>query len=139
MTVVSEPAYLLDANVCIRYMNGRSPAIRSRLVSVERERVYVCSIVKAEMFAGAQRSHNPARSLERQLAFFAPFVSLAFDDAAAEIYGRIRSHLLIAGTPIGANDMLIAAIAMANNLTLVTHNVDEFSRIPGLLWEDWEV
>ena len=135
----ADPRYLLDANVCIRYMNGRSPAVRARLVSVERERVYVCSIVKAEMFAGALRSNNPARSLERQRAFFAGFVSLPFDDLAAESYSQIRAHLLTIGTPIGANDMLIAAIAIANGLTLVTHNTDEFERIPGLVWEDWEV
>jgi len=90
------------------------------------------------MFAGARRSTDPTRSLARQKAFFARFISLPFDDAAADAYGRIRAHLLTAGTPIGPHDMLIAAIAVANGLTLVTHNTDEFRRVPGLALEDWE-
>ena len=67
------------------------------------------------------------------------FVSLPFDDAAASVYAIIRAHLESAGTPIGPYDLQIAAIALANGLTLVTHNTREFSRVPGLLLEDWEV
>jgi tRNA(fMet)-specific endonuclease VapC len=66
-------------------------------------------------------------------------MSIDFDDAAAGIYGQIRAHLASRGTPIGPNDVLIAAIAVANGITLVTHNTSEFSRVPGLLIEDWEV
>jgi tRNA(fMet)-specific endonuclease VapC len=66
------------------------------------------------------------------------FISLPFDDRAAEEYGTIRAHLASLGTPIGPNDMLIAAIALANKLTLVTHNTTEFSRVPGLALEDWQ-
>ena len=61
------------------------------------------------------------------------------DDAAAEVYARIRADMLTAGNPIGPNDMLIAAIAIANGLTLVTHNTNEFQRVSGLAIEDWEV
>src|SRR5437016_13074261 len=64
------------------------------------------------------------------------FVSLPFDDRAAEEYGKLRAHLAALGTPIGPNDLLIAAIALANRLTLVTHNTVEFSRVPGLVLED---
>ena len=66
-------------------------------------------------------------------------VSLPFDDAAAEPYGRIRADLTARGQTIGGNDMLIAAIALANGCTLVTHNTAEFSRVPGLVIEDWQV
>lgn len=66
-------------------------------------------------------------------------VSLPFDDRAAEEYGVVRSHLTGLGTLIGANDLMIAAIALANGLTLVTHNTTEFSRVPGLFLEDWQV
>lgn len=131
--------YLLDTNTCIRYLNGRAPQVRTRLEATLREQVVVCSIVKAEMFAGARRSADVERSLERQEAFFSRFVSLPFDYVAAEHYGSLRAHLLTAGTPIGPNDMLIAAIALARNLILVTHNTDEFRRVPELLLEDWEV
>lgn len=66
------------------------------------------------------------------------FVSLPFDDNAALIYGEIRAQLRALGTPIGPNDLQIAAIALANNLILVTHNLREFSRVNGLPIEDWE-
>jgi tRNA(fMet)-specific endonuclease VapC len=66
------------------------------------------------------------------------FPSLPFDDEAAEHYGRIRAELTTEGTPIGGNDFLIAAIALANGLTLVTHNTREFARVTGLTIEDWE-
>jgi tRNA(fMet)-specific endonuclease VapC len=90
------------------------------------------------MFAGALRSADPVRSLARQRAFFARFLSLPFDDAAAEVYAQIRADMLTAGNPIGPNDMLIAATAIANGLILVTHNTNEFSRVTGLTIEDWE-
>ena len=67
------------------------------------------------------------------------FLSLPFDDAAAEHYGRIRADLTARGLTIGGNDMLIAATALANGCTLVTHNTAEFSRVPGLVIEDWQV
>ncbi len=129
--------YLLDTNTCIRYLNGRAPTVRQRLAAVHRDDVLVCSPVKAELFYGAARSQDPLRSLQRQLAFLNQFVSLPFD-RAAEIYGRIRADLAARGTPIGANDLLIAAIALAHVLTLVTHNTGEFGRVAGLLLEDWE-
>lgn len=130
--------YLLDTNTCIRYLNGRVPAVRQRLAAVRRDDVAVCSPVKAELFYGAARSHEPLRSLQRQLAFLDQFVSLPFDDQAAAVYGRIRADLATRGTPIGANDLLIAAIAIAHAVTLVTHNTGEFGRVADLTLEDWE-
>lgn len=67
------------------------------------------------------------------------FVSFPFDDEAAEVYGRIRADLEKLGTPIGPNDLLIAAIGLANDATVVTHNTREFSRIADLKLEDWEI
>jgi tRNA(fMet)-specific endonuclease VapC len=64
---------------------------------------------------------------------------LPFDDAAAVVYGEIRAALAQAGTPIGPNDLQIAAIALANDLTLVTHNTREFTRVQGLKLADWEI
>ncbi len=64
-------------------------------------------------------------------------VSVPFDDLAADVYGRIRADLERQGQAIGPNDTLIAAIALANGLTIVTHNTAEFSRVSGLLIEDW--
>ena len=130
--------HLLDSNACIRYLNGRSISIRNGLAAMTPGEVCVCSVVKAEMFAGAMRSNDPARTRSKQQAFLGQFVSLPFDDAAAEVYAIIRAQLEAAGTPIGPYDLQIAAIALANGLTLVTHNTREFSRVSGLLQEDWE-
>jgi tRNA(fMet)-specific endonuclease VapC len=98
----------------------------------------LCSVVKAELFYGAMKSANPEKTLAKQQRFINRFTSLPFDDKAVETYGRIRAQLEKLGTPIGPNDLLIAAIAVANHVTLVTHNTREFSRIEGLEIEDWE-
>jgi tRNA(fMet)-specific endonuclease VapC len=130
--------YLLDTNTCIRYLNGRSEKIKQNMAAVSQQDIALCSVVKAELFYGAMKSLHPENNLARQRKFTNSFVSLSFDDNAAEVYGQIRAQLEKAGTPIGPNDLLIAAIALANNLTLVTHNTREFSRIAMLPCEDWE-
>ena len=131
--------YLLDSNTCIRYLNGRAVGVLQRLHDTPVAEVVVCSIVKAELFYGAMRSVNPMRTLAQQQDFLNHFVSPPFDDRAAEVYGRIRADLAKMGTPIGPNDLMIAAIALANDVTLVTHNTREFGRVADLRIEDWEV
>ena len=128
--------YLLDTNVCIKYLNGRSEQIRQNLESNNPRDIVLCSVVKAELFYGAMKSAKPERNLDRLSLFFNRFVSFPFDDKASEVYGQIRANLERLGTPIGPNDLLISAIALANNLTLVTHNTREFSRIEKLKIED---
>lgn len=131
--------YLLDTNLCIIYLKGRNLNLKQKLESVSIQEIAVCSIVKAELCFGAMKSSNPERNFALQQAFLEQFVSLPFDDLAATTFGVIRSQLEIKGTPIGAYDLQIAAIALANNLTLVTHNTQEFRRVEGLQVEDWEV
>jgi tRNA(fMet)-specific endonuclease VapC len=93
--------WMLDTNACIRYLNGRAPNLKSRIDAANPLNLLVCSVVKAELFFGASQSSAPVRTLERQKFFLAQFASLAFDDAAAEVYGRIRADLRTSGTPIG--------------------------------------
>lgn len=131
--------YLLDSNACIRLINGRSPQLRNRLLSEDLAQIVVCAVVKAELFAGAAKSQTPDVSLARQQRFLDQFQSLPFDDKSASVYATIRADLERRGTPIGPMDMLIAAIAIAYNVTFVTHNTGEFGRIKGLTIEDWEV
>ncbi|WP_066423873.1 type II toxin-antitoxin system VapC family toxin [Anabaena sp. 4-3] len=130
--------YLLDTNVCIMYLKGKSPSINHHLDKLEPEKIAVCSVVKAELFYGSMRSNNPQKAITVQKMFIEQFVSLPFDDYCAEFYGNIRADLTNAGTPISSNDIQIASIALVNNLILVTHNVREFSRVTGLRIEDWE-
>jgi tRNA(fMet)-specific endonuclease VapC len=131
--------YLLDTNVCIVYLNGRSATVRDRLLATPLAEIAVCSVVKSELFYGAMRSNNPIRMLERQQEFLNRFVSLPFADEATLVFGQTRAKLASAGTPIGAYDLQIAVIALVNNLTLVTHNTREFQRVEGLKIEDWEI
>ncbi|MDQ3250564.1 MAG: type II toxin-antitoxin system VapC family toxin [Chloroflexota bacterium] len=130
--------YLLYTNACIRYLNGRSLPLAQKLLALPVTSVFVCSIVKAELFFGAAKSQMIEQKLARQISFLNQFVSLPFDDASAQIFGRIRAELARRGTPIGAYDLQIAAIALVNNVTLVSHNTNEFARVAGLMLEDWE-
>ena len=84
------------------------------------------------------RSRDAATNLTKVGLFLSRFLSLPFDDAAADIYGQIRADLVGRGQIIGPNDLLIASIARARDLTLVTHNIAEFGRVQGLKIEDWE-
>jgi tRNA(fMet)-specific endonuclease VapC len=136
--IISSPIYLLDTNVCIMYLKGRSSSIKCYIDNLESDKIAVCSVVKAELFYGSLGSNNPQKALNLQKSFLSRFISLPFDDPCAEVYGKIRRDLSILGTPIGSNDFQIASIALVNNLTLVTHNVREFSRVEGLQVEDWE-
>lgn len=131
--------YLLDTNVCIIYLKGRNLTLKQRLEAIPVQEIAVCSIVKAELCFGAMKSTNPERNFALQQTFLAQFASLPFDDLAATTFGVIRSQLETRGISIGAYDLQIAAIALANNLTLVTHNTREFRRVDGLQVEDWEV
>ncbi len=131
--------YLLDTNTCIRYINGRAPRIRDHVRSKSYSDIVVSAITKGEMYYGSIKSQEPEQSRAKQDDFLRQFDSLPFDDDAAEEYGSIRAYLEKQGQPIGKHDMLIAAIARAQGLIVVTHNTREFDRIPGLNVEDWEV
>ena len=130
--------YLLDTNVCIGILTGRSAKAIERLRQLAPTEVRACSVVRAELQFGARNSSRVEANLSLLETFLSPFTSVAFDDDAANYYGRIRADLHRAGELIGPNDLLIAAVALANDLVLVTHNVKEFGRVPGLRCEDWE-
>ncbi|MCT7962126.1 type II toxin-antitoxin system VapC family toxin [Laspinema sp. D1] len=130
--------YLLDTNTCIQYLTGRSEQIIKKFQTIPRENICLCDVVKAELYYGACRSAKKAKNLALYEDFFSQYISLPFEGKAAKIYGDIRSELSRQGTPIGAYDLQISAIALANNLILVTHNTREFQRVQGLQIEDWE-
>jgi tRNA(fMet)-specific endonuclease VapC len=130
--------YLLDTNACIAYLNGKSERLKQKMQEIDISNIYLCSIVKTELFYGVARSQFPERNQQKLLRFFSEFNSFPFDDHAAEIAGQIRAQLNQQGTPIGPHDVLIAAIALSQHLVLVTHNTQEFSRIKELKIEDWE-
>ena len=130
--------YLLDTNTCIHFINRRHLQIFQRLMAVSPDDVFICDVVKFELYYGAYSGSRTAENLENLRIFFDEFVSLPFDGEAAAICGRLRAQLKALGTLIGSYDLQIAAIALTHNLTLVTHNTREFSRVDGLQLEDWE-
>jgi len=130
--------YLLDMNACVELLNERDSSIARKLAATDSQLVVVCSIVKAELYHGAYKSSKREANLNLLARFFQRFMSLPFDDSAAEHYGRLRALLQRQGNLIGPNNLLIASIALANNVTLVTHNTAEFSRVTGLQIEDWQ-
>lgn len=131
--------YLLDTNACIAILNHSSPRLVARLQQHNPADIFLCAIVKAELLYGAHHSSRTADNLRLLNRFFEPFISLPFDDTCSDTYGRIRSDLARSGTPIGPNDLLIAATAVANDVILVTANDKEFGRVAGLSIENWEL
>lgn len=129
--------WLLDTNVCVAFLNGSDTTIRDRLLALTPADVLLCSVVKAELLFGARKSQRVDSNLAALAEFFAAMESAPFDDVAAEHYGLLRAQLEGAGTPIGANDMMIAATALAVGATLVTRNQREFLRVTGLAVESW--
>ena len=94
--------------------------------------------MQGELYFGAYRSASPAVSLAQVKAFTAHYPVLPYDETAAEKYGKIRADLMQRGLVIGPYDLQIAATAVVHGITLVTHNTREFSRVAGLLLDDWE-
>ncbi|MDO9204838.1 type II toxin-antitoxin system VapC family toxin [Methylotenera sp.] len=130
---------LLDTNACIQLWQRKNLNARRHLAQHCPADIALCSVVKAELLFGALRSEQKENNLHLLQKLFAPLQSFDFDDVAAEHYAQIRADLTAQGSLIGANDLMIAAIARANQVTLITHNTGEFSRVQGLLLEDWEL
>jgi tRNA(fMet)-specific endonuclease VapC len=130
--------FLLDTNAWIVYLKSTDSPVRTRLEQLKPADVLLCSVVKAELLHGAEKFGKIQRRQAILAETFAPYASLPFDDAAAAVYATLRHELEVGGNVIGPNDLMIAAIALANNLTLVTHDTTEFGRIKLLQIEDWQ-
>jgi tRNA(fMet)-specific endonuclease VapC len=129
--------YLLDTNVCVDYLNGRFPEVVSRIQAVSPDDLCTSSVVAAELRYGADRSKQPKRNHARIDDLLRELRCLAFDEASARLFGRVRAQLEGRGTPIGPYDMMIAAHALFLRCTLVTDNLEEFRRVSGLEVENW--
>ena len=128
--------YILDTNTCI-YGLKRRGAVIEHLRQQSPADVAVSTITVAELWFGAVKSSAPDANRRAADAFLLPFDVLPFDREAADAYARARFELERDGRPIGERDLLIASIALARGLSVVTHNVSEFGRVPGLQAEDW--
>ena len=131
--------FLLDSNVWITFLRKPHSPVVSRLRARIPAEIRVCSVVVGELYYGCLRSAKPVDNRTKVDALIAPYSSLPFDDRVADHFATLRRHLETLGTPIGPFDLQIAAIAQVNGCTLVMHNMTDFSRVPGLLLEDWEL
>jgi tRNA(fMet)-specific endonuclease VapC len=129
--------YLLDTNVCVDYLRGWHEAVVNRIQRSAPADLGLSSVVVAELRYGADRSARPKANHARVDVLVAEIPPLDFDLEAASAYGRLRARLEEAGTPIGPNDMLIAAQALSRGLVLITDNGGEFRRVKGLKVENW--
>lgn len=129
--------YLVDSNIWIYAMTGRYSMVRRKLESLLLSDVFLSDFVFGELAFGWENSQKPAATRKAVEQFLANFPQLSTDAATAKKYGQIRQLLKAKGTPIGMNDMWIAAQASTHKMTLVTHNTREFSRVEGLKLEDW--
>ena len=124
--------YMLDTNICVYVIKKRPEQVLQRFMQHDPGTLCISAITLAELEYGIENSSLPERNRLALAMFLSGIQILSFNEAAAEEYGRIRAKLRKAGTPIGANDMLIAAHAKAEGLTIVTNNTKEFDRIEDL-------
>jgi tRNA(fMet)-specific endonuclease VapC len=132
--------YLLDANAWIALFRRKSDKVLDELERHPDSEVALCPVVLAELWYGACRSAPAYRAENQRMVedLRAKYVSVPLDDAAALDSGELRAYLAALGQPIGPYDLLIAAIARTHDLTLVTRNQSEFSRVPRLKIENWQ-
>jgi tRNA(fMet)-specific endonuclease VapC len=122
---------LLDTDTCIGVLRQK-PGMVERLRAFAPAEIAVSMVTVYELFCGVAKAQDPAREREKVERFVSAIVELPFDHAAAEATARLRRDLERLGQPIGPYDLLIAGHALARGLTLVTNNVAEFRRVPGL-------
>ena len=128
--------YLLDTNIVIHVIKQR-PRIALDRFNREHGHMAVSSITLAEMIHGAEKSNDPSRNLAAVEDFCSRLVVLAYGEKAAWHYGSIRAALEKMGMTIGVNDLHIAGHARSEGLTLVSNNLREFERVPGLTLDNW--
>jgi tRNA(fMet)-specific endonuclease VapC len=128
--------YLLDANVVIGLLNDATSKLARRARRERPADIAISAIVAHELFYGAFKSRRATQNVA--LIDALQFTVFEFDKEDARQAGEIRALLASRGTPIGPYDVLIAGQAKARNLTLITHNTDEFGRVPGLRFNDWQ-
>jgi tRNA(fMet)-specific endonuclease VapC len=131
------PRYLLDTNICIYIKNHRPAEVLARFSKLPPGKVAMSAITYGELCSGAEKSSKPKESRQILEHLVALIPVLPLDETVSTHYGKIHRHLQAKGKPIGNNDLWIASHALVHKLILVTNNVAEFERVPGLRVENW--
>ena len=128
--------YMLDTNMVIYTIKNRPEKVR-RMFNQHEGQMCISMVTLGELIYGAERSARPEHSLAVIEGFAARLGILPFESGDANHFGQVRAELAAAGTPIGPYDAMIAGHARARGLILVTNNLREFQRVPGLRLENW--
>ena len=129
--------FLIDTNICIYIMNKRPSEVIHRFKNIEVGQIGISTITVSELNYGASKSNLRKQNFKRLEEFLAPFEIIPYSQSASKYYGEIRSRLENQGNVICPLDLLIAAHALSENLTLITNNEKEFKRIKSLKVENW--
>lgn len=131
--------FLFDTNAVISLLGRKAEALIDRVLRCPEGEIGIPTIVSHELYFGAYRSQKVSFNLETIRLLLEDFVVLPFDAEDSREAGEVRAELKKSGTPIGPFDVLIAGQAKARDLILVSNNIREFERVPGLRLEDWTV
>ena len=131
--------YFLDTNICIFLINGKYPGLNKYFLTRNPSEIFIPSIVLSELVYCIQKSVHSEKNFSKLNVFMSEIETVPFGDKAAFMAGQIRADLDRSGTPIGGNDILIAATTLVSQGVLVTNNTREFSQIKGLALEDWSL
>lgn len=129
--------YLLDTNICIYLIKKHPPEVLARFQQIQLKQLHIPTITLFELYYGIEKNNSQQRNLAALENFIAPLTIVDFTLDAAKRAAKIRNHLQKQGTPIGAYDIQIAAIAISLNMTLLTNNTREFERVKDLKLENW--
>jgi tRNA(fMet)-specific endonuclease VapC len=129
--------YLLDTNICIYIHRKRPPAVLTRFQKLKPGEAAISVITWGELLYGAEKSQRRSAVMHLLQEFSALVPVLPLPEAVGQTYGAIRAALEAKGTPIGNNDLWIAAHARTEGITLVTNNEREFRRVHGLKVQNW--
>lgn len=129
--------YLLDTNICIYLIKKHPPEVLARFQQIQLKQLHIPTITLFELYYGIEKNNSQQRNLAALENFIAPLTVVDFTLDAAKKAAKIRNILQKQGTPIGAYDIQIAAIALSLNMTLLTNNTREFERVKGLKLENW--
>lgn len=131
--------YLLDTNICIYLMKNTYPVLTERVLSCNPSDLLVSSVTVFELEYGAAKSNWGDKTRQKLAMFLSPFTIIPFTTDDAVTAGRIRGYLDKRGMPIGPYDIQIAAQGLSREVTVITHNTNEFGRVPGLKLDDWVI
>lgn len=130
--------YLLDTDICIYWLKGNAN-VKAKIELVDRSDLAICAITASELYFGAYNSSKIESNLQTAQAFIRAIKILSLEDNALHKFGQLKARLRQAGTPVADFDLMIASVAIANNLSLITNNTRHYKRIAELALDNWSI